>query len=132
MDIIKRFLIILIIVLSASSLYAQKAQKEAYYSDRFCLSKNGRSNVRTKYNTYVDCVTKEYAIEADFGSKWAEAIGQSLHYSMATGLPPAILLILDDIKSNQDRYLQRLQATLDTIQPEVKVFLMRTSSYPTR
>ena len=35
--------------------------------------------------TRVDCLTDKYAIEFDFASKWAEALGQSLHYAYATG-----------------------------------------------
>lgn len=43
--------------------------------------------------TRVDCLTDEYAIEYDFSNKWAEAIGQALHYGVMTDSRPAIVLI---------------------------------------
>ena len=33
--------------------------------------------------TRCDCLTDTHAIEFDFGSNWAEAIGQSAHYKLA-------------------------------------------------
>jgi hypothetical protein len=41
----------------------------------------------------VDCLTDEYAIEVDWTGKWAEAIGQALYYSWATGRKPGIILV---------------------------------------
>jgi hypothetical protein len=35
-------------------------------------------------NTRTDCISATHAIEVDFSSKWAEAIGQALHYSLWT------------------------------------------------
>ena len=34
--------------------------------------------------TRTDCISATHAIEVDFSSKWAEAIGQALHYSLWT------------------------------------------------
>lgn len=62
-------------------------------------------------STRVDCLTAEYAIEVDFASKWAEAVGQSLYYSMQTGRRPGVLLILE--KSSDHRHLKRLQSLAD-------------------
>ncbi|MBI5641975.1 MAG: hypothetical protein HY954_00715 [Deltaproteobacteria bacterium] len=53
----------------------------------------------------VDCLTEEYAVEVDFASKWAEALGQALYYSIQTGKRPGILLILEDDKDK--RFLER-------------------------
>lgn len=50
-----------------------------------------------------------YAVEVDFADKWAEAIGQSMHYARLTGKEPAVLLILE--KKGDERYLQRLEQT---------------------
>jgi len=44
----------------------------------------------------VDCVTDEYAIEVDFATKWAEAIGQSTYYARITNKKPGILLIMEN------------------------------------
>jgi len=54
--------------------------------------------VKLADHTRVDCLTDDYAIEFDFASKWAQAIGQSLHYAYMTGRLPAIYLILESRK----------------------------------
>ena len=43
--------------------------------------------------TRVDCLTTTHAIEYDWGHKWAEAVGQSLHYAAYTGRRAGIVLI---------------------------------------
>lgn len=43
--------------------------------------------------TRCDCITATHAIEFDFAHKWAEAIGQSLHYAGLTGKRAGIVLI---------------------------------------
>lgn len=50
--------------------------------------------------TRVDCLDDEHAWEYDFGKKWAEAIGQALHYASHTGRRAGIVLIIED---NRDR-----------------------------
>ena len=50
----------------------------------------------------VDCLTSRYAIETDWGKKWAESIGQSLSYSVATGKQPAIYLLLRNKKDEEN------------------------------
>ena len=47
-------------------------------------------------NGRVDVVTGTYAIEVERSAKWHEGIGQSLHYADATGLRPALAVILDE------------------------------------
>ena len=44
--------------------------------------------------------------EVDFAGKWAEAIGQSLHYSRMTGKRAGILLIM--LAPKDQKYLERL------------------------
>ena len=61
--------------------------------------------------TRCDCLTQTHAIEFDFGSKWAEAIGQSLYYSLQTGKRAGIVLILE--KSKDYRYWIRLNTTIE-------------------
>ena len=56
--------------------------------------------------TRVDIITDDYAIEVDWASKWAEAIGQSLYYSAKTKRIPGIVLILKNAK--EYRYVSRL------------------------
>ena len=58
--------------------------------------------------TRIDCLTQTHAIEFDFADKWAESIGQALHYSFMTGKRAKIILILDNPKK-QIYYFERIQ-----------------------
>jgi hypothetical protein len=71
----------------------------------WCLSIGGYDEYRTKNGTYVDCLTKDYAIEAEYDYNWKEAIGQALHYADATDRKPGILLIKRK-ESNKDYHTQ--------------------------
>ncbi len=86
----------------ASHLYSEK-----YYQNAWCSRWNGRQEVKLIDSTRVDCITKNYAIEFDFAPKWAEAVGQSLHYSRMTGKKPAIILIIE--KSDDFKYYNRVK-----------------------
>lgn len=121
----KKFIIfIFIFLLSTFPAEAKHIYPEKIYQNYFCnkigggteftlLDKSGR----------IDCITKTEVIEVEFASKWAESIGQSLYYSIKTGLKPAVLLI---IENNFDtRYLKKLNAVAEkygisvyTIRPE--------------
>lgn len=68
-------------------------KKERDYQNEWCARYGGRVEVVMKDRTRCDCLTSKYAIEFDFASKWAEAIGQSLHYARLTGKRPGIVLI---------------------------------------
>ena len=46
--------------------------------------------------TRVDCLTDKYAVEFDFANKWAESIGQALHYQLMTGKKAKVVLSLED------------------------------------
>ena len=59
--------------------------------------------------TRIDCLTDTHAVEYDFGKKWAEAIGQSLHYAMWTGRRAGIILILSP---TEQRFLKRAKAVI--------------------
>lgn len=61
-------------------------------------------------DTRCDCLTDEYAIEFDFGYKWAESIDQSLYYALQTGRKPGVVLILEN--PHERRYWIRLHTVL--------------------
>lgn len=67
---------------------------EAHYQIPFCQNLGGKLEVTLTDRTRVDCLTNEYAIEVDFAKKWAESVGQSLHYGLMTNRKPAIGLIV--------------------------------------
>tara|TARA_B100000676_G_C17628341_1_gene605291 strand:- start:23 stop:364 length:342 start_codon:yes stop_codon:yes gene_type:complete len=88
----------------------------------WCLGIGGNDQYITKYGTYIDCLTEQYAIETEFDYKWKEAIGQSLHYAEATNKKAAILLIKRK-KSNKN-YYNELMIVINEYDLPIKVFLI--------
>jgi len=113
-------LLILIFLFSACSRTTQKLSKhhERYYQTKLCKKLGGKIEYVLSDKTRVDCLTKKYAIEVDFGKKWAEGIGQSLYYAEMTGKKPAVALIID--KKSEQRYLRRLNKVAKSY--KIKVF----------
>ena len=91
-------------------------------NEAWCLGIGGNDQYITKYGTYVDCLTEQYAIETEFDYKWKEAIGQSLHYAEATNKKAAILLIKRK-KSNKN-YYNELMIVINEYDLPIKVFLI--------
>jgi len=112
MDIKKIIFIVMVgILFNPPLLLSAHKHPEKYYQGIWCNANNGKTEVITKDNTRIDCETDTHAVEFDFGSKWAEAIGQSLHYSYMTSKRGGICLIIG--KSNTDkRYLQRVKSNI--------------------
>jgi hypothetical protein len=61
-------------------------------------------------STRCNCWEDTHAIEFDFGSGWAEAIGQSSYYATQTKKKGGIVLILESIKDR--KYWIRLNTTI--------------------
>ncbi len=68
---------------------------EAEYQHVWCKLNNGTEEYKNSDYTRVDCLTDDYAVEFDFASKWAESIGQALHYGLMTNKKPKVVLILE-------------------------------------
>lgn len=81
-----KFILALLFTLPSLTTYAS----EADYVKADC---KGIIEYRLPDATRVDCLTETHAIEYDFGVKWAEAVGQSLHYAANTGRRAGIVLI---------------------------------------
>ena len=90
----------------ATTAHSANLHKEAEYRDAWCM---GQTEVTLSDGTRADCVTTNYAIEVDFARKWAEGIGQALHYALLTGKKPAVLLIIE--KESDWRYFNRALPT---------------------
>jgi len=103
---IKKLLVTVAVVaaltaLNPDSAEAKRKKKEVEYQTPWCIENGGVSEYVLPDKTRVDCLTDNYAVEFDFANKWAEAVGQALHYSLMTGKKPAVVLIFenrDDIK----------------------------------
>lgn len=97
-----KILLLILFVLGSSDIIA--AEKD--YQHKYC---KGQIEFVLPDRTRVDCLTEDHAIEYDFGKKWAEAIGQSLHYAMHTGKRAGIVLIIGEKDS---RFFRRCAAII--------------------
>jgi len=89
---------------------------EKDYVKRYCT---GEIEVVLPDKTRVDCETSNYAIEYDFGRKWAEAIGQSLHYSRMTNKKAGVVLIM---RTQKDcKYVDRINDNIKYYWLPIKV-----------
>ena len=86
---------------------AKHLYPEKFYQAEWCNKNFGQAEVKLIDNTRIDCLTATHAIEFDFASKWAEAIGQSLHYARMTGKKPGIVLIIE--KSDDFKYYNKIK-----------------------
>jgi len=103
---VKFLLSIIACIFLITPAHAGRLHKEAAYRDAWCI---GQTEVKLEDGTRGDCITTNYAVEVEFAQKWAEGIGQSLHYARLTGKKPAILMIIE--KETDWRYYKRALPT---------------------
>ena len=94
----KFYILIFTILFTSIPAYAKHLYKEADYQNVWCSAHNGITEYKNKDFTRVDCLTYTHAVEFDFAKKWAESIGQALHYSLITGKRGMVVLILENPK----------------------------------
>jgi hypothetical protein len=82
--------LVLVLVLDASA-----RTPESEYSKRLAARIGGVCEVRNGDGTRIDVANDVYAVEVEFANKWAESVGQALHYGIQSGKRPAILLVLE-------------------------------------
>ena len=82
---------------------------EAAYQEVWCMAHNGITEYKNRDYTRVDCLTKDNAVEFDFAKKWAESIGQALHYQLMTGKRGKVVLILEN-PTDKSTYYTRVEA----------------------
>ena len=116
------FRLIILFCIITSNCYAL----EADYTKIWCYQQNGMIEVRLADATRCDCLTKTHAIEVDYASKFYEAVGQSLHYSIITGKLPGILLLMKD-KSDQI-YLVRLKKIILKYKLPITIWIFNISN----
>ena len=94
----KKYAALLLLFVLTLPCQAKRIYNEAYYQNAWCSRWHGIAEYQLPDYTMVDCLTKNYAVEFDFAKKWAEAVGQSIHYGQMTGKKPAIILIIEQPK----------------------------------
>lgn len=105
-------LIVSLFVFSAtngSSVGYAHQHSESSYQHAWCKAHNGIEEFENKDKTKVDCLTAYHAVEFDFANKWAESIGQALHYQKMTGKKAMVVLILEYPKKEMV-YFYRVKA----------------------
>ena len=118
------YLLFSVLAVSASTPLQPKRieppRPEKEYQKEFAAKVGGKIEVRMGDGTRCDVVTETHAIEVDFGHKWAEAVGQSLHYAFQSNKKAGIALIL---KTKKDyRYLIRLKSVIKHYELPIEVW----------
>jgi len=101
---IAKTLILLLLFLASLPCIAGEIEETARLAPKY----KAQTEVRLWDGTRADLVSDNYAIEVDWASKWAEAIGQSLYYSSVTGKKPGIVLLVKDL-AKEERFIYRCQ-----------------------
>eukprot|EP01068_Selenidium_serpulae_P000770 Selendium_serpulae@DN1135_c0_g1_i1.p1 len=92
MALITRLAPLLVVLLSLHLRRAScKSNTEVQIVARHCT--DGKAEFLLPDKTRVDCLTAAVAWEYDFSEKWAECLGQALHYAAATGRQGGCTLI---------------------------------------
>lgn len=89
--------------------FVKHQHNEASYQNAWCSANGGVTEYENNDFTRVDCLTATNAVEFDFANKWAESIGQALHYQLMTGKRAKVVLILED-PQKQMVYYKRVKA----------------------
>ena len=115
----QKIAIILILLININTIFSEKTlasdyanytYKEKDYQHIWCKQNNGIEEYENPDCTRVDCLTQTHAIEFDFDKKWAECIGQALHYGIQTGKKPKCVLILrGNNPARKKVYFQRIK-----------------------
>lgn len=112
----------LIVIALSIVAFPAKAISEKEVQD--CVCKGLRQEVVLKSGARADCITDTHAVEVDPTGKWAEALGQSLHYANETSRKPRIVLFCKHRdRSKCLKHLLRLESTIAAYQLDVDINL---------
>ena len=98
-----------------------------WYQEKWCEAHKGQVEVVLPNGTRCDCLTDTHAIEFEFGNNWAEAVGQSAHYSLQTKKKPGVVLILETIKDR--KYWIRLNTTIEHFNLPIDTWNVGNATY---
>lgn len=95
------------LLLPLANIYGAQLHSERHYQELAAKDLKGRSEVVLRDKTRVDILTKDVAYEVDFAAKWAEGIGQALHYSTMTERDAGLILIVE--KETDYKHVKKVQ-----------------------
>lgn len=113
-----RFLISVFLVTGTG---AATLHPERWYQERVAAELKGKMEIRVP-DGRVDVLTSGHAIEVEFSAKWKNSIGQALWYSLQTGKPAGIVLILENEKRDMPDAI-RLGSVISEHKLPIKVWL---------
>lgn len=96
--------------------------REKCYQNFFAKKIKGSTEVLMPDNTRCDILTEDLAIEVDFAPKWAEAIGQSLHYAKMVKRQAGIVIVIR--KKLDHCHVKKLWGVIHEYNLPIKVFLL--------
>lgn len=73
--------------------------------------------------TRVDILTKNWAVEVDWASKWTEAIGQCQWYAANTERTPGVCLLVKDF-ATESHYIYRCKTVCENL--DIHLWLVDT------
>jgi hypothetical protein len=87
--------LLFIMLLMPISCFATSYQPLEEYQAEWCAKNGGKIDYVYENDTSnVACIKDQYAIYTAYASKWKEAVGQALYYSVMTGKKPGVALIV--------------------------------------
>lgn len=116
----KKLILAILILFLAAPVFAAHQYLEKEYQAVWCKAAGGVTEYRLDCGARVDCLLEEFAVEFDFGPKWAESIGQALYYGLKTGRLPGIVLIMEE--PGDEVFLKRLRVVTDEF--GIRVWIM--------
>ena len=78
------------------ALCSTTSANELTQARRLAAKYSAQVEVRLPDDSRVDLLSDTHAIEVDWAPKWAEAVGQAIHYSLLADKKPAVILLLRD------------------------------------
>ena len=104
----KIFLLTILAIFFENICFAAHEHSEIAYQHAWSELHNGEEEFENEDKTRVDSLTDTHAVEFDFAAKWAESIGQALHYQLMTGKRGKVVLILEHPKKEM-KYYERVK-----------------------
>lgn len=104
------FAVVIGVIITFTDVNALLKKNESYYCNKYCENLGGESEFSLPDRTRADCVTKKYAYECDWASKWAECVGQAQYYGIVLDKEPICALI---VRENEQRFVERARTVGD-------------------
>ena len=102
-----RTVILFMLTITFALTLSVNAETESFYQGICANLLKGKTEVYLSDKTRIDILTETEAIEVDFARKWAEGIGQALHYSTMTQRHAGLILIIEE--ESDARFVKRVQ-----------------------